>query len=234
MSAGETAKSTAICIAVHPWSRTSHVVRWLTPNGPVTTVVKGAMRPKSAFLGQYDLNYTCEIVYYLRAQGEVHALRECVPLNLREDLRGDFRLLALADYFRRQIIDNAPCGPEAAEWYDLAERSLTGLISSPAPNLAKLVAFELEVLHLAGLSPEMEADEGVFSLRGERKISVSAEVAKAIRDPLSEKNPQILVDAARVIGVFYTFHLDCAPQARRIVLQLISKKITEEGISKNG
>jgi recombinational DNA repair protein (RecF pathway) len=224
MSAGETAKSTAICIAVHPWSRTSHVVRWLTPNGPVTTVVKGAMRPKSAFLGQYDLNYTCEIVYYLRAQGEVHALRECVPLNLREDLRGDFRLLALADYFRRQIIDNAPCGPEAAEWYDLAERSLTGLISSPAPNLAKLVAFELEVLHLAGLSPEMEADEGVFSLRGERKISVSAEVAKAIRDPLSEKNPQILVDAARVIGVFYTFHLDCAPQARRIVLQLISKK----------
>jgi recombinational DNA repair protein (RecF pathway) len=209
-------------------------VRWLTPNGPVTTVVKGAMRPKSAFLGQYDLNYTCEIVYYLRAQGEVHALRECVPLNLREDLRGDFRLLALADYFRRQIIDNAPCGPEAAEWYDLAERSLTGLISSPAPNLAKLVAFELEVLHLAGLSPEMEADEGVFSLRGERKISVSAEVAKAIRDPLSEKNPQILVDAARVIGVFYTFHLDCAPQARRIVLQLISKKITEEGISKNG
>lgn len=234
MSAGETAKSTAICIAVHPWSRTSHVVRWLTPDGPVTTVVKGAMRPKSAFLGQYDLNYTCEIVYYLRAQGEVHALRECVPLNLREDLRGDFRLLALADYFRRQIIDNAPCGPEAAEWYDLAERSLTGLISCPAPNLAKLVAFELEVLHLAGLSPEMEADEGVFSLRGERKISVSAEVAKAIRDPLSEKNPQILVDAARVIGVFYTFHLDCAPQARRIVLQLISKKITEEGISKNG
>lgn len=224
MSAGETAKSTAICIAVHPWSRTSHVVRWLTPDGPVTTVVKGAMRPKSAFLGQYDLNYTCEIVYYLRAQGEVHALRECVPLNLREDLRGDFRLLALADYFRRQIIDNAPCGPEAAEWYDLAERSLTGLISSPAPNLAKLVAFELEVLHLAGLSPEMEADEGVFSLRGERKISVSAEVAKTIRDPLSEKNPQILVDAARVIGVFYTFHLDCAPQARRIVLQLISKK----------
>ena len=224
MSAGETAKSTAICIAVHPWSRTSHVVRWLTPDGPVTTVVKGAMRPKSAFLGQYDLNYTCEIVYYLRAQGEVHALRECVPLNLREDLRGDFRLLALADYFRRQIIDNAPCGPEAAEWYDLAERSLTGLISSPAPNLAKLVAFELEVLHLAGLSPEMEADEGVFSLRGQRKISVSAEVAKAIRDPLSEKNPQILVDAARVIGVFYTFHLDCAPQARRIVLQLISKK----------
>jgi hypothetical protein len=224
MSAGETAKSTAICIAVHPWSRTSHVVRWLTPNGPVTTVVKGAMRPKSAFLGQYDLNYTCEIVYYLRAQGEVHALRECVPLNLREDLRGDFRLLALADYFRRQIIDNAPCGPEAAEWYDLAERSLTGLISSPAPNLAKLVAFELEVLHLAGLSPEMEAAGGVFSLRGERKIPVSAEVARAIGNPLGEKNLQILVDAARVIGVFYTFHLDCAPQARRIVLQLISKK----------
>lgn len=224
MSAGETVKTVAVCLAVHPWSRTSHVVRWLTPNGPVTTVVKGAVRPKSAFLGQYDLNYTCEIVYYLRAKGDVHALRECVPLNLREELRGDFRLLALADHFRRQIADNAPCGPEAAEWYSLAERSLSGLLSDPAPHLAKLLAFELEVLHLAGLSPEMEAAGGVFSLRGERKIPVSAEVARAIGNPLGEKNLQILVDAARVIGVFYTFHLDCAPESRRIVLQLISKK----------
>ena len=55
----------------------------MTSEGPVTTVVKGAVRPKSAFLGQYDLNYTCEIVYYSRAKGELHALRECSPLSTR-------------------------------------------------------------------------------------------------------------------------------------------------------
>ena len=82
--AGETVKSEAICLSVRPWSQTSHVVAWLTPCGKVGTVVKGAVRPKSFFLGQYDLNYTCEILYYGRARGDLHALRDCVPLSRRE------------------------------------------------------------------------------------------------------------------------------------------------------
>ena len=54
--AGETIKTDAICLGIHPWSKTSHVTSWLTPSGRVATVVKGAVPPKSAFLGQYDLN----------------------------------------------------------------------------------------------------------------------------------------------------------------------------------
>ena len=80
----------------------------------------------------------------------------------------------------------------------------------------------IQALNLAGLSPELEADEGSFTLRGERKMPVSREVARCIRAPGSEKNRQILLDAARVIGVFYSFHLDCALDARRTVLRLIS------------
>ena len=96
--AGETTKTEAVCLDIRPWSRTSHIVRWMTPDGPVTTVVKGAIRPKSAFLGQYDLNYTCEIVYYSRAKGELHALRECSPLSTRDSLRSNYRALVLAEY----------------------------------------------------------------------------------------------------------------------------------------
>ena len=97
--AGETVKCEAICLDVRPWSRTSHVVSWLTPHGRIVTLVKGAVRPKSAFLGQYDLNYTCEIVWYRRAKGDLHALRECSPLVLRENLRGDWRALLAAEHF---------------------------------------------------------------------------------------------------------------------------------------
>ena len=39
--AGETIKTEAICLDVRPWSRTSHVVSWLTPSGSVATVGKG-------------------------------------------------------------------------------------------------------------------------------------------------------------------------------------------------
>ena len=225
--AGETVKTEAICLAIRPWSQTSHVVTWLTPQGKVGTVVRGAVRPKSFFLGQYDLNYTCEILYYARARGDLHALRECVPLVRRDALRDDYRALALAGHFRRLAADYAPAGPEGADWFALLARALDALADGrkgPPSLVPSLLRFELSALHLLGLSPEIEAEAGAFRLRGERTIPVSSEVADYLRDPTDEtENLQVPLDAARVIGVFYQFHLDCAVDVRRAVLGLISK-----------
>ena len=230
--AGETVKSRAICLSIAPWSRTSHIVSWLTPCGKVTTVARGAVRPKSWLLGQYDLNYSCEITYYARARGEVHALRDCAPVERRDALRDDFRALALAGYFRRLAAEFAPQGPDCAAWHDALAEALDALAESAAGSpqfaggwLVHMLRFELAALHLLGLSPEIEAESGVFSLSGERKIPVSPEVAEYLRDPTRPaKNPQIPLDAARVIGVFYHFHADCAPDVRRTVLGMISKR----------
>ena len=221
--AGETVKSAAICLRIVPWSRTSHVVDWLTPGGKVPCVVKGAVRPKSAFLGQYDLNYTCDIVYYARAQGELHALRECAPRELREGLRADYRALVLSEYFRATVSDLAPSGPEAQGWYDLLARSLDGLLAPRPAFLQALVAFELAALDLAGLAPDLEAADDAFVLRGERRMPVSSAVARCIRNHGKENNRQILLDAARVIGVFYSFNVESAPDIRRTVLRMISQ-----------
>jgi len=226
--AGETILAKAVCLAVRPWSQTSHVVTWLTGAGRITTLVKGAARPKSAFLGQYDLNYTCEILYYARAKAELHALRECAPLERRDALRGDYRALALADYFRRTVQELAPNGPDCAEWFDLLEGALDDLAaradSSAADSMRRLLSFEMAVLGLSGLLPDLGecGENGSFQLRGERRIPVSGETMACLRDPAGEKNLKILVDAARVIGVFYTFHLDCASDVRRTVLRMIS------------
>jgi len=232
--AGETTKTEAICLDIRPWSRTSHIVRWMTPEGPVTTVVKGAVRPKSAFLGQYDLNYTCEIVYYSRAKGELHALRECTPLSTREKLRSSYRSLVLAEHMRAQVAALAPHGGESESWLAALADALDSLCAdaadSPRRLVAELLGFELEILSLSGLSPEIEAESGSFSLRGERQMPISQEVARCIDDPKAEKNMQILLDAARAIGVFYAFHLDSAPEARRTVLRMISNN--EEGTEK--
>ena len=229
--AGETARSEAICLSIVPWSRTSHIVSWLTPGGKVTTVAKGAVRPKSWMLGQYDLNYTCDILYYARARGDVHALRDCVPVERRDALRGDFRALALAGYFRRLASEFAPQGPDCAAWHDALAEGLDALAASAAGSppfaggwLAHMLRFELAALHLLGLSPEIEAESGMFCLSGERRIPVSPEVAEYLRDPTRPaKNPRTPLDAARVIGVFYQFHADCAPDVRRTVLGMIGK-----------
>ena len=223
--AGETVKCEAICLDVRPWSRTSHVVAWLTPHGRIVTLVKGAVRPKSAFLGQYDLNYTCELVYYARSRGDLHALRECAPICLRAELRGDYRALALAGHFRRLAADFAPAGPDCVAWQaalaDALDRLCLRRLSS-AEAVGELLRFELAVLALMGLRPELEAESGAFALRGERRMPVDPAVAAYLRDPTRPvENVRIPLDAARAIGVFYQFHLDCASDVRRTVLGMI-------------
>lgn len=226
--AGETIKTEAICLDVRPWSRTSHVVSWLTPHGKVATLVKGAVRARSAFLGQYDLNYTCEIVYYARARGDAHALRECFPLERRDDLRGDYAALAVASYFRALADELAPQGPDCRDWHDLVVQSLDALPGA-ANLVGELLAFELEVLKLMGLWPGVAPEGGSFALRGERRFDVSAAAAKCLAAPRDEKNFASLLDAARAIGVFYRFHLDSAPEVRRFVLGMVSKN--KEGMA---
>jgi len=223
--AGETIKTEAICLDIRPWSKTSHIVSWLTPHGRVATIVKGAERPKSFFLGQYDLNYTCEILYYARAKGELHALRECVPVERRDVLRDDYRSLALAGYFRRLAAELSPVGPDAEEWYESLARSLDGLLARgpSVSSFARLLTFELRVLDLLGLRPQVGSEGGTLVLRGERKIPVSSAVVAALEAPDGKNNRQALIDAARVVGVYYQFHVNCASDVRRAVLGMISK-----------
>lgn len=234
--AGETRRAEAICLDIRPWSRTSHVVTWLTGGGPLATVVKGAVRPKSPFLGQYDLNYTCDILYYARATGGLHALRDCLPVRLREGLRGSYRALAVAGYCRRLVGDLAPSGPDGQAWLRLLAQVLDVLAAAPARSrlLPLLVRFELDVLRLSGLQPDFsgydrEAAWSAFSLEAGsytaaagRCVRVPQEVAAYLAHPHATGNSQVPLDAARVIGVFYKAHLDCASDVRRSVLGMIS------------
>ena len=237
--AGETIRTEAICLDIRPWSRTSHVVSWLTPEGRVLTVVKGAVRPKSAFLGQYDFNYTCDILYYARAKGELHALRDCVPLDRRDALRGNYRALALAGHFRRLVSDLAPAGTDCAAWHTLLSDFLSRLSesSASAADLVRLlVSFELAVLGLAGLKPDFASadpaaewtsfsvETGTLGTNEGRIVRLSRETLAYLRDPTRPvENLAPPLDAARVIGVFYQFHLDTAFDVRRSVLRMISE-----------
>lgn len=231
--AGETVKTTAICLRISPWSRSSHIVEWLTPLGIVTTAVKGAVRPKSAFLGQYDLNYTCEIIYYPGKGQGLHPLRECTPLEFRERLRGDFRAMALAEYERYLTSKLSPGGSEARSWYELLACSLDFIAARQSENaelLAEMIDFELKILDLSGISPRLEAQSGSLRLQGERAVFIAKDVAKCLENPKKEKNLKILLDTARVIGVFYVFHLGLSSAVRRSVIQMINKQKTEREV----
>jgi len=148
-------KTEAIALRVYPYSRTSHVVTWLTPqHGRIGTLVKGAQRPKSAFIGQYDLFCTSEMVYYLRNINGLHIAKECAMTSPRTGLRKNWRSACCASYFcdlvNRIGLENTP----QVRLFQLMSEALN-FLSGNQPSLALLFWFELQVLAEAGMAPRL-------------------------------------------------------------------------------
>ena len=233
--AGETQKTAALVLDIRPWSRTSHIVTWLTPErGPIATIVKGAVRPKSAFLGQYDLFYTCELVYYVRAKGELHAIREVAPVNAREYLRGRFRATALASYASYLVKEHCPHSSEADEWYGFLGGFLDGL-EGDFDFGRKMVSLEMAFLEMAGLSPDFSgadfsAEVIPFSIglgragTGAKTLQLPSGAARLVAAGTecadTESSAADITAAIRFLGLFMRYHIDMPPDIRRNTLQL--------------
>lgn len=244
--AGEIIKTEGIVLAIRPWSRTSHIVTWLTPDhGCVTTLVKGAVRSKSAFLGQYDLFYTCDLLYYARATADLHALRETAPRVMRESLRGRWRETALAGYAAGLVKDLAPANGESAAWFTFFDSLLTRLectgtsqfvatAHSYASALKELVRLEMEILKLAGWLPDFSGmdprtDWTPFAIDhgrcgdGTRTVRLSPRTVAVLTRPDAPNYAyETVEDAVRFLGVFLSYHLDTPPDVRRSLVALIS------------
>lgn len=147
----------AIVLQIRPWSQTSHMVTWLTPEyGKIITSVKGACRPKSAFLGQYDLFYMCELLFYRREHDGVHAARECWAVNLREPLRQQWRNGIAAAYVADLTARVTVGHHEASRVYALLDSTLDLLANPLAPDpLTVLLWYETQLLAQLGLMPDM-------------------------------------------------------------------------------
>ena len=240
--AGEIIKTQGLVLAIRPWSQTSHVVTWLTPDhGPVTTLVKGAVRAKSAFLGQYDLFYRCDLLYYARASGDLHPLREVTPCNLREHLRGNWRATALAGYAADLVTDLAPANAEAAAWFSFLESLLTRLENTggtrscaSASPLQELVRLEMEILQLAGWAPDFSnmdprAEWTPFAIdlgrcgEGSRTVRLSPRTVAVLARPDAPGYVlETVKDAVRFLGVFLSFHIERPPDIRRSLVTLLT------------
>ena len=235
--AGETFKTTGIVLDIRPWSRTSHIVTWLTPErGPVSTLIKGAVRPKSAFLGQYDLFYTCELVYYVRSRGELHAVREAFPVETREHLRGRFRATALASYASYLVKEHCPHGSEALLWFDFLRCFLDGLEGTVDVG-RKMVSLETAFLGLAGLAPDFSgADFSAaavpFSIdlgrvgTGAKTVQLPSGAARMLAggEDVSVSSADVAA-AVRFLGLFVRYHLDMPPDIRRNTLQIATASV---------
>ena len=242
-------KTEAIVLRVNPLRSSSQVTVWLTREGfRKAVLVKGALAPRSPYIGQYDLGYTCELLYYTRDRGGLHQIRECAPLATRLHLRTDWAAMAGASYACHLVNLTLPEGGCLPALYPLLNTFLDTLADDPGTT--HLFRFELALLHLLGLAPRLHActrcgarcgpagPDAVFSAEagglvcnrcapggdGERQ-PVDAAVLDFLRDPAGAARRDLSLMAefqtARILGHFLDWHLDLAPGCRTIALRLL-------------
>lgn len=106
-------RATAIPLAIYPYSSTSHIVHWLTRfHGKLSTLLKGALRPNSRFLGEYELFSTSELLYFEKPNSTLYTAKECSLLEKRPAFRTNWRAMQAASYlatlFNKTTPENAP------------------------------------------------------------------------------------------------------------------------------
>ena len=148
-------KTHAVLLRTFPYSESSTVAVWFTEGaGKVTTLIKGAHRPRSHFIGHVDLFYTCEILFYERPTRMMHILKECSPMACRHRLREDWRACAVASYLAYLLYRIAPPRAHQAGLYELLNGALDYLDARGA-SAAFLFWLELRLLTLIGLAPRL-------------------------------------------------------------------------------
>lgn len=126
-------KTQAVALAIHPFSETSRIVIWLTrAHGKMAMIIKGAQRPRNYFLGQYDLFYTCEVLFYLRLFQGLHIVKECYPLKERCAFRTCWPGTACASYFTGLTAKTSPFYAPQSAMYALLETALDFFAAEPA------------------------------------------------------------------------------------------------------
>lgn len=149
-------KTRAIAIRHQPHTETSRIIQWVTEDhGKLTTLAKGALRPRNDMLGQVDQLYTCELIYYARDRDTLFITHSIHALQTRSRLRADWRAalagLYLTDLTARIMPEREP----APELFYLLEQMLDEL-QQRGWHPPTLFCYELRLLELLGLPPKLD------------------------------------------------------------------------------
>jgi DNA repair protein RecO (recombination protein O) len=146
-------RSQGIILRLHPFSETSLIVRWLTPDlGRVATLARGSLRPKSPLRGRLDLCYLAQLTLVPSRRGTLHTLKE---VELRETfplLRHNYDALRHAAYAVQLIERVTETDTPLPGLFELLLDFLTDL-AQHGPDTLRVLAVELRLLAWSGQAP---------------------------------------------------------------------------------
>jgi DNA repair protein RecO (recombination protein O) len=152
-------RASGIILRTRPLTETSLIVQWLTGEaGRISTVAKGARRPKSPFVGKLDLYYEADFLFARARKSSLHTLREVNLRATRPNLRTDFVALEQAARAGRRIERATEEDAPLPEIFELFKGFLDELAKPPL-EASLLLAFEIKLLQELGFAPALEGSE---------------------------------------------------------------------------
>jgi DNA repair protein RecO (recombination protein O) len=147
-------RSEAILTRLTKLTDTSLIVHWFTEDdGLIKTVAKGARSPKSPFAGKLDLFFSAEINWSRARRGDLHPLREVLPVNCREKIRHDYDATLLAAYFCRLLEAAVEREHPEPGLHDLLRRGLDH-VDAQGATIRAIRHFEWELSRSLGLAQD--------------------------------------------------------------------------------
>jgi len=148
-------KTTGLVLRLDPFSKTSQVINWLTPDhGRIVTLAKGAKRIKNNLVGHYDCFYTCELLFYQSRHSSLHILKECAPITPRMAFRADWRASFTASYLCDLLSRLTAPGASCPALYNWAEQTMD-FLAAQGTSKTVLNWSELKLLKHLGIAPQL-------------------------------------------------------------------------------
>lgn len=143
-----------LILRLRPFTETSLVVQWLTPGfGRISTIAKGARRPKSPFRGKLDLFYEADLSFNRSRRSELHTLSELILTETHPILRQNLDCLRQASYCAALVEQTTESDTPLPAIFSLLHEFLGHLPNQP-PQPRNIYAFELKLLDELGLGPD--------------------------------------------------------------------------------
>ena len=204
-------RAEGVILRSREFTETSLIVEWLTPElGRLSTVAKGARRPKSPFRGKLDLFYEAEFSFTRSKRSELHTLSEVSLREIHSPLRRDLAYVQQASYGSALVVQTTEKETPLPEIHTLFCSFLAALPQRP-PQPRNIFAFELKLLIELGLHPNVE----------ETRLSAGTkELMEALSGGTWEQIAELKATAAQATELrqflhgFLIFHLGKIPNGR--------------------
>jgi DNA repair protein RecO (recombination protein O) len=202
-------KATGLVLRVRPLTETSLIVNWLTPMfGRLSTVAKGARRPKSPF--KLDLFYLADFSFQRSRRSELHTLREATVHDTHTALRRDIVKLNQACYAALLIEQTTETETPLEEGYELLRGFLKHLEIDP-PRPESVFALELKLLRMQGLEAPLDETDLLPGAKAAGKALLEGDWHLVSRVRLSDNQASRL---QRFLHGYLIYHLGRLPQGR--------------------